>query len=206
MYPDIVAVKEHWEAIYESKKPEEVGWYQPGPTVSLDLIRRVAPRLDAAIIDVGGGASTLVDSLPDARVTVLDISAAALAHAKSRLGSAADRVVWRCADVLSEELLSAAYDVWHDRAVFHFLTSPADRRRYVDQVSRALRPGGHVIIATFADDGPTHCSGLEVVRYSGDQLHAELGPAFELIETIREEHVTPSGSRQAFVYCLFRHS
>ena len=195
-------IQEHWDAIYRGKKPEEVGWYQRVPTVSLDLIRRVAPP-DASIIDVGGGASTLVDSLPrSARVTVLDISAAALEHARSRVPDRA--VCWLCADVLSANLPAGGYDVWHDRAVFHFLTSGEDRYRYVAQMTNALRPGGHAIIATFAEDGPTRCSGLEVVRYSAEQLAAELRPAFQLVDSVREEHVTPAGALQAFVYCLFR--
>jgi SAM-dependent methyltransferase len=197
--------KEHWESIYASKSPDQVSWFQPRPTVSLDLIRRVAPRTDAAIIDVGGGASTLVDallSLGYSRVTVSDIAAAGLRHAQARLGAAAGSAAWRCADVLEDPFPSAAFDVWHDRAVFHFLTSPADRVRYVAQVARAVRPNGHVIIGTFADDGPQRCSGLQVARYSAAELHAEFGPRFELIDKIREEHVTPSGSRQSFQYCL----
>jgi SAM-dependent methyltransferase len=172
--------------------------------VSLGLIRSVAPNPDAAIIDVGGGASTLVDALLALRftnVTVSDISAAGLHHAQERLGSAAQSVAWRCADIL-EDGLPSAFDVWHDRAVFHFLTSPEDRRKYVAQVRRALRPNGYVIIATFAEDGPQRCSGLPVVRYSAAALHAEFGERFELIDKVREEHVTPGGLRQAFQYCL----
>ncbi|MGZ4777601.1 MAG: class I SAM-dependent methyltransferase [Thermoanaerobaculia bacterium] len=197
--------KEHWETIYASTAPDQVGWFQPRPTVSLDLIRRIAPGADAAIIDVGGGASTLVDallSLGYTRVTVSDIAAGGLRHAQLRLGAAAGSVAWRCADVLEDELPAASFDVWHDRAVFHFLTSTADRARYVAQVARAVRPNGHVIIGTFADDGPRRCSGLDVVRYSAAELHAQFGRHFELIEKIREEHVTPGGSRQSFQYCL----
>lgn len=197
--------KEHWESIYRSKAPDQVSWFQPRPTVSLDLIRRVAPRIDAAIFDVGGGASTLVDTLLSmgyTRVTVSDIAAAGLRHAQARLGAAAGSVTWRCADVLDDPLPSATFDVWHDRAVFHFLTSPADRARYVAQVAHAVRPNGSVIIGTFADDGPQRCSGLDVVRYSAAGLHAEFGHHFELIDKIREEHVTPGGSRQFFQYCL----
>lgn len=197
--------KEHWESIYASRKPDEVSWFQPRPAVSLELIRRVAPRREAAIIDVGGGASTLVDALLSSgyrRVTVSDISAAGLRHAEQRLGAAGAQVAWRCADILDDDLPPAAFDVWHDRAVFHFLTSSADRHRYVAQVARAVRPNGHVIVATFAEDGPPRCSGLDVVRYSAADLHAQFGAQFELIEKVREEHRTPSGSRQAFQYCL----
>jgi SAM-dependent methyltransferase len=197
--------KEHWESIYTAKAPDQVSWFQARPTVSLDLIRRVAPHTDATILDVGGGASTLVDallSLGYTRVTVSDIAEAGLRHAQARLGAAARSVSWRCADILDDALPPAAFDVWHDRAVFHFLTSRADRARYVTQVARAVRSNGHVIIATFADDGPQRCSGLDVVRYSSTELHAEFGRQFDLIDKIREEHVTPHGSRQAFQYCL----
>ena len=197
-------MQEHWDAIYRSKKPSELGWYQAVPSLSLELIRRVAPA-DAAIIDVGGGASTLVDALVSfARVTVLDISPAALEQARARVPDAS--VQWLCANILSASLPAAAYDVWHDRAVFHFLTSAADRKRYVAQMTHALRPGGHAIIATFAEDGPTRCSGLDVVRYDAEKLASELGPAFDLVDSVREEHVTPNGVRQAFRYCLFLHS
>ena len=195
-------VKEHWDAIYRAKRPSELGWYQAVPALSLELIRRVAPS-NAAIIDVGGGASTLVDALAGfARMTVLDISAAALEHAAARL--AGRTVRWMNADIFSVELPVAAYDVWHDRAVFHFLTADTDRRRYVSQMTRAIRPGGHAIIATFAEDGPARCSGLDVVRYDSEHLAAELGAAFRLVDSVREEHVTPAGVRQAFRYCLFR--
>ena len=197
--------KEHWDAVYASKSPEEVSWFQRQPARSLDLIRRVAPRRDAAIIDVGGGASMLVDALLASgytNITVSDIAAAALHHAQTRLGSAAARVIWRCEDLLEASLPDAAFDVWHDRAVFHFLTSPDDRARYVAQVMGAVRPNGYVIVATFADDGPQRCSGLDVKRYSASALHAEFGGSFELIDEIREEHVTPGASLQMFQYCL----
>lgn len=197
--------KEHWDAVYASKSPEEVSWFQRRPGLSVDLIQRVAPRSDAAIIDVGGGASTLVDALLASgytNIAVSDIAAAALHHAQTRLGDAAARVIWRCEDILEASLPKAAFDVWHDRAVFHFLTSAADRMRYVAQVERAVRPNGYVIVATFADDGPQRCSGLEVKRYSASALHAEFGGSFELIDEIREEHITPGASRQMFQYCL----
>lgn len=198
---------EHWERIYRTQAPTEVSWYQPEARLSLDLIRRVAPDLDTPIIDVGGGASTLVDGLLDAAyqaVTVLDLAPAALALAQQRLGRRAARVTWMVADVLAASLPPAGYGVWHDRAVFHFLTDPADRARYVGQTQRAVRPGGHVIVASFGPEGPTRCSGLDVVRYSPEAMHREFGSDFRLLESVREDHRTPSGSSQAFVYCLCR--
>ncbi|HEU4721329.1 MAG TPA: class I SAM-dependent methyltransferase [Gemmatimonadaceae bacterium] len=199
--------REHWDHIYRSTPASDVSWYQPTPTVSLELIRRVAPDLDAAIIDVGGGASTLVDALLDAgyrRVTVCDLSGAALAVARERLGARAAQVTWIESDVLRAPLPAAGYAVWHDRAVFHFLTDPRDRERYVAQTHEAVRPDGYVIVASFAPDGPTRCSGLDVVRYSPETMHAQFGAGFRLLESVREEHHTPSGATQAFVYCLCR--
>ena len=199
--------KAHWEHVYRDKPPTKVSWYQPHALRSLDLIRRVSPPPSGAIIDVGGGASTLVDDLLDAGyhdLTVLDLSATALAEARARLGARAGDVRWIEADILTAPLPRAGYSVWHDRAVFHFLTAPADRARYVRQVRSAVRSGGFVIVATFADDGPTRCSGLEVHRYSPEALHAEFGAPFQLIASEREEHVTPGGGRQAFIYCLCR--
>ena len=197
--------KAHWERIYRTKQPDEVSWFQREAAISLALIRRVAPQVTARILDVGGGASTLVDGLVAAGyrgVTVLDLAPAALELARRRLGAAAPDVTWLEADVLSVDLQPSHFDVWHDRAVFHFLTSAADRAKYVEQVRISVKPGGHVLVATFADDGPTHCSGLPVARYSAGTLHHEFGSAFRLLESVREEHVTPSGSKQAFVYCL----
>jgi len=199
--------KSHWEQIYRNKLPTQVSWYQLHALRSLELIRRVSPPPDGAIIDVGGLASTLIDDLLDTGyhdLTVLDLSAAALAVARARLGTRANTVRWVEADVLSASLPKTGYSVWHDRAAFHFLTAPADRARYVAQVRQAVRPGGFVLVATFADDGPTRCSGLEVTRYSREALHAEFGAPFQLIASEREEHVTPGGVRQAFIYCLCR--
>ena len=199
--------KAHWERIYRTKRPDEVSWFQREAAISLALIRRVAPQVTARILDVGGGASTLVDGLVAAGfrgVTVLDLAPSALELARRRLGAAAPDVTWLEADVLSADLQASHFDVWHDRAVFHFLTSAADRAKYVEQVRRSVKLGGHVLVATFADDGPTHCSGLPVARYSAGALHHEFGSAFRLLESVREEHVTPSGSKQAFVYCLCR--
>jgi 2-polyprenyl-3-methyl-5-hydroxy-6-metoxy-1,4-benzoquinol methylase len=197
----------HWQKVYETKKPTEVSWYQPAARVSLSLIRRVAPDRSAAIIDVGGGASTLVDGLLAdgySSVTVLDVSSAALTEATERLGGDAARVTWLEANVLDAALPASAYDVWHDRAVFHFLTEAGDRGRYVEQVRRSVRLGGYVMVATFASDGPTKCSGLEVARYAPEELHGEFGPDFQLVDSAREEHHTPSGVVQPFIYCLCR--
>lgn len=196
-----------WDTIYRTKPPHQLSWFQAEPRTSLDLIRRAVPDVNAAIIDVGGGASTLVDRLHSAgyrRLTVLDLSPSALETARGRLGPGADDVTWIEADVLTADLPPGHFDLWHDRAVFHFLTAAADRARYVDQVRTALRPGGHVIVATFADDGPTRCSGLPVVRYTPAGLAEEFGVAFRLADSAREEHVTPSGAVQAFTYALCR--
>jgi len=197
----------HWQKVYETRKPTEVSWYQPAAGVSSSLIRRVAPDRSAAIIDVGGGASTLVDGLLAAgysSVSVLDVSSAALAQASERLGGDAARVTWLEANVLDAALPASAYDVWHDRAVFHFLTEAVDRERYVKQVRRSVRPGGYVMVATFASDGPTKCSGLEVARYAPEELHGEFGSDFQLVDSAREEHHTPTGAVQPFIYCLCR--
>jgi ubiquinone/menaquinone biosynthesis C-methylase UbiE len=197
----------HWDNVYRTKAASEVSWYQPEATVSLGLIRRVAPDIDTPILDVGGGASTLVDGLVQAgyrRVTVLDLAGSALAVAQQRLGPRASEVEWIEADVLSAALAPAGYRVWHDRAVFHFLTDPEDRARYLAQTRRAVAPGGHVIVASFATDGPARCSGLEVVRYSPDTMHAAFGDGFRLIDSVREDHLTPAGATQAFIYCLCR--
>ena len=199
--------KAHWESIYRNKLPTQVSWYQVHARRSLDLIRRVSPPPDGAIIDVGGGASTLIDDLLDAGyhdLTVLDLSATALAVARARLGTRANAVRWMEADVLNASLPKAGYSVWHDRAAFHFLTAPVDRARYVAQVRQAVRVGGFVLVATFADNGPTRCSGLEVARYSPEALHVEFGGPFQLMTSEREEHVAPAGVRQAFIYCLSR--
>lgn len=200
-------LRSHWESVYDSKDATEVSWYQPEPTISLQMIRRVMPRLDGAIIDVGAGASTLVDALVGegySDVTVLDVAAHALDTAAHRLGEAAERVTWLVADILATDLPRDRYDFWHDRAVFHFLTAEADRRRYVDQVRRSVRVGGHVAVATFASDGPTQCSGLAVTRYDPEELHAQFGADFRLVESAHERHVTPWGAVQPFTYCMCR--
>jgi SAM-dependent methyltransferase len=200
-----MGAKEHWEAVYRTKSISKVSWFQPEARVSLDLITRVAPLLDSPIIDVRGGSSTLVDGLLSRKywkVTVLDIAPAAIDAARMRLGSAAKNARWIVANVLTHPFLRHSVDVWHDRAVFHFLTSPEDRRTYVGQVTGALRPNGHVIVATFAADGPTRCSGLDTCRYDLRKLRNEFGASFELIGHMREEHITPSGVPQRFQYCV----
>ena len=199
--------KEHWEKVYTDKSPNQVSWFQEHADLSLKLIREAGVPSSAAIIDVGGGASTLVDDLLEAGfedVTVLDLSVAALAAAKTRLGIRAARVRWLEANVLETRLPRHAYDVWHDRAVFHFLTTDEDRHAYVGTVLHAVRPGGLVIIATFAEDGPTMCSGLPVRRYSADELHAQFGESFEMLGHEREAHHTPGGHEQKYIYCFCR--
>lgn len=196
--------KDHWEQVYQTKQPDAVSWFQEHATQSLDIIRSTGASLDANMIDVGGGASTLVDDLLDCgfkNVTVLDLSGSALRVARERLGAKGKSVKWIAGDIREVDLPVQKYDIWHDRAVFHFLTDPADRSAYVQQVMKSVKPGGHVIVATFAPDGPEQCSGLPVVRYAPDELHQEFGPAFELVEHLSEEHTTPWGSVQHFVYC-----
>jgi SAM-dependent methyltransferase len=200
--------KAHWEHVYQSKRPDQVSWFEPQATLSLALIQQAAPDRESTIVDVGGGASTLVDGLLAAgyrQITVLDLSASALDHARQRLGERANAVSWREADILTAELPGNAFDVWHDRAVFHFLTDAVDRARYVSQVRLALRPGGHALVATFAEDGPSRCSGLEVARYSATALHSEFGADFRLVVSQRQMHSTPWGATQAFTYCLCRY-
>lgn len=199
--------KSHWENVYSSKPSDRVSWFQPHAEQSMRLIRATGLGPSASIIDVGGGTSTLVDDLLAdgySNLSVLDLSGAALVVAKARLQAHAAKVQWLEADITTAALPSHAYDVWHDRAVFHFLTRQSERQAYVEAVLRAVKPGGHVIVATFADDGPTQCSGLPVMRYSADALHAEFGAPFTLAAHEREEHLTPSGAVQKFVYCYCR--
>jgi ubiquinone/menaquinone biosynthesis C-methylase UbiE len=199
--------KQHWEEVYTTKAATEVSWFQEHARLSLKLIRDAAIPTSASIVDVGGGASTLVDDLLDQgyeHVTILDLSGAALATASDRLGVRASQVQWIEANVLEAELPAQAYDVWHDRAVFHFLTTEEERQAYVHKVLRAVKPGGLVIVATFAEDGPTKCSGLPVMRYSADELHAEFGEPFQLLGHEKESHHTPGGNEQKFVYCFCR--
>lgn len=196
--------KSHWEHVYRSRSPQEVSWFQHHADQSLALIHRISQGRPSSVIDVGGGASTLVDDLVDLstfEVSVLDISAAALDVARRRLGAKARRVHWLVGDITETRLPEHAYDIWHDRAVFHFMTTPEQRAAYVSQVRRAVRPGGHVIVAAFGPEGPLQCSGLPVMRYTPDALHAQFGHDFELVEHVAEAHRTPAGAVQQFVYC-----
>jgi SAM-dependent methyltransferase len=196
--------KTHWEKVYKSKAPEAVSWYRPHLERSLALIELAAKESSAAIIDVGGGESTLIDDLllrGYNNLTVLDISQTAIDVNKKRLGLPAEQVRWLVADITEIDLQPASYDLWHDRAVFHFLTAPELRLAYVRQVARAVKPGGHVIVSTFGSEGPTKCSGLDVVRYNADSLHGQFGVRFRLVESTKEMHRTPFGSNQQFLYC-----
>jgi SAM-dependent methyltransferase len=198
----------HWDAIYAEKAPEEVSWYAPHLETSLALIERSAVPGTGAIIDVGGGESTLVDDLLARgyrNVSVLDISETAIGIARARLGKDAGSVHWIAGDITAIELPPDTYDVWHDRAVFHFLTAASDRSAYIRQVRRAVKPGGHVIVGTFGPEGPKKCSGLEVVRYDAEALHGEFGRQFRLVESSRELHPTPFGTVQQFLYCYCRY-
>ena len=197
--------KQHWETVYSNKSPLEVSWYQLEPQLSLRLIENAGLSPDDAIIDVGGGASALVDHLQAAgygRLAVLDISARALTYARDRLGDKAAGIEWYEADV-TEFNPPHRFSLWHDRAVFHFLTESSDRRDYVATLDRSLQAGGHLIIAAFAIGGPERCSGLDIVQYDAGKLSAELGPAFKLVEQSAELHQTPGGKSQQFSYFHF---
>ena len=199
--------RSHWEKVYNSKPPDAVSWYRPHLEKSIEVIQRVAPDHSSSIIDIGGGESTLVDDLLNAgytNISVLDVSPTSLEVTKQRLGRGAHRVHWIVGDITNAELPSRAYSVWHDRAVFHFLTAPNQRAAYVRQAAHSVRPGGYVLVSSFGPEGPTKCSGLEVVRYDADSLHSEFGAPFTLLESFKELHRTPSGTTQQFLYCLCR--
>ena len=194
----------HWERVFGTKAATEVSWYRPHLETSLALIMRVAGERSAAIIDVGCGESTLVDDLIASgyrNVTVLDISQTAIDHTRKRLGLAAQAANWFVADITQAGLPAHSYDVWHDRAVFHFLTEPSQRLAYVRQVASSVKSGGHVIVGTFGPEGPSKCSGLDVRRYDADSLHTEFGSRFRLMESSKELHHTPFGTTQQFLYC-----
>jgi 2-polyprenyl-3-methyl-5-hydroxy-6-metoxy-1,4-benzoquinol methylase len=200
--------KLHWENLYADKDPDEVGWYQAHPQHSLSLIADTGIGTAASIIDIGGGASTLVDHLLQAGyrdISVLDIARKSIEQAQQRLGDRSQQVTWIEADVTGYSP-ARTFDIWHDRAVFHFLTHRLDRDSYLETLHNTLKPGGQVIIATFSDSGPSQCSGLDIVRYSPETLSQALGPQlYHLVETLTEEHRTPNGGLQQFVYCRFRH-
>jgi SAM-dependent methyltransferase len=197
--------RDHWNRAYTSKNVDEASWFESSPQMSLSLIQRSGIPKTASIIDVGGGASTLVDHLLELGYTALgflDISDESLALAKSRLGSKASAVAWYAEDV-TRFLSPRLWDLWHDRAVFHFLTTNRDRQAYVEVMNRSVAPDGHVIIATFGLLGPSRCSGLPVMRYDEASLQRELGPDYTLAESANHTHITPEGIAQDFIYCRF---
>jgi 2-polyprenyl-3-methyl-5-hydroxy-6-metoxy-1,4-benzoquinol methylase len=199
-----VDAKAHWEKVYATKAPEAVSWYRPHLETSLALIERAADARSASIIDIGGGESTLVDDLlarSYVNITVLDVSQTAIDVTKKRLGLAAEQIRWLVADVTVAELEPGVYDVWHDRAVFHFLTAMEQRIAYVRNVARSVKRGGHVIVSTFGPEGPAKCSGLDVMRYDADSLHDQFGARFRLVESSKELHRTPFDTTQQFLYC-----
>jgi ubiquinone/menaquinone biosynthesis C-methylase UbiE len=199
--------QQHWDRVYETKRADEVSWFQHEPSPSLAMIAASGIGRDDPIIDVGGGASVLVDRLLDAgytNVTVLDVSEAGIDVARARLGGRRDRVAWLVQDIVAWQPPQAAFTLWHDRAVLHFLVEEADREAYLRVLDRGLRKGGFAIIAPFAPTGPEKCSGLPVRRYSGAMLREMLGPGYRLVEERPQTHVTPWGSRQDFTWCLFR--
>jgi SAM-dependent methyltransferase len=196
----------HWQGVYTSKGEQEVSWYQDNPAPSLELIALAGASSQTSIVDIGGGASRLVDHLlarDFQRLTVLDLSAAALDASKARLGENAQKVRWEVADITRWNP-PERYDIWHDRAAFHFLTDAADQSAYAGRVKQAVAPGGHVIIGTFAPDGPERCSGLPIVRHDAASLSAILGADFKLIDERRHDHVTPWGAIQRFQFGTFR--
>lgn len=198
---------EHWQKVYEDKSARQVSWYRPRLDRSLARIDALALPRDAPLVDAGGGASTLVDDLLDrgfTDVTVIDLAAAALEVSKARLGERASSVRWIAGDVTTPLLEPGSVALWHDRAAFHFLTEDASRAAYVRELTAALRPGGHAVIATFASDGPEKCSGLPVARHDADDIARALGPSFEKVAEDREIHETPRGGQQAFAYCVCR--
>ena len=200
-----MTIQTHWDTVYRTKAPDAVSWYRPHLERSLELIQAVVPDFSASIIDVGGGESTLVDDLLAKGyrdVSVLDISQTAIEVAKKRVGDLAHHVTWLVADITRAALPKRRYDLWHDRAVFHFLTGAEDRSAYVRQVAQAMKPGGYVIVATFGPESPHKCSGLDVVRYDADSLHGEFGASFKLIDSKTDLHQTPFGTTQQFLYCL----
>jgi SAM-dependent methyltransferase len=197
----------HWDTVYRTKQFDKVSWYAPHLAESLRLITGLVPNKDAAIIDIGGGESTLVDDLLDRGyrdVSVLDISATAIDFTKKRLGQRADAVRWYVSDITRADFGDRRFDLWHDRAVFHFLTDAASRAAYVERVKTSVKRGGFVVMATFGPEGPVQCSGLDVVRYDATALHSEFGDEFRLMGSETELHATPSGTNQQFLYCWCR--
>jgi len=201
----LASKKEHWEAVYRTKPLETVGWHQPVPQTSLELIESLELPRESPIIDVGGGDSFLADHLLQrgfTDLTVLDISGSALRRARKRHGSDADKIRWVESDILGFTPV-CPYSLWHDRATFHFLTGPSQIKQYLEVAHRAVQPGGFLILGTFSDKGPTTCSGLPVQRYSISELQAVEAPHFELIRGLNPDHRTPSGGVQAYSFGLF---
>jgi ubiquinone/menaquinone biosynthesis C-methylase UbiE len=199
--------KTHWENVYSTKQDDQVSWYREHLDNSLRMILQTGVEKDAPIIDVGGGSSTLADDLLErgfADVSVLDISAQAIGRSKARLDRRAEQIEWIEADITNVSLPENHYEVWHDRAVFHFLTGAEDRHKYVELVMRSLKVGGHIIVASFGLNGPQKCSGLDVRQYSPETMHAEFGSGFQLVKSLNETHQTPFGTNQEFVYCYCR--
>lgn len=202
---ELMSTQQHWESVYGTKAPDQVSWFRPHLETSLAFIERAAHGKETRIIDVGGGESTLVDDLLArgyGNITVLDISRTAIEVTKKRLGERSGCVAWITADATRADLPANTYDVWHDRAVFHFLTNPDDRGAYIERVRKSVKPGGHVIIGTFGPEGPAKCSGLDVERYDAESLHGEFGGRFRLIDSVKELHQTPFGTTQQFLYCF----
>lgn len=198
---------EHWDKVYRTKQFDGVSWYAPHLAESLRLITQLMPDRDAAIIDIGGGESTLVDDLLGlgySNLSVLDISATAIDFTRKRLGERAGSVTWYVADITRADFGGRKFALWHDRAVFHFLTDATSRAAYVERVKSSVEPGGYVVMATFGPEGPVQCSGLDVVRYDERSLHSEFGDAFRLMGSETEQHATPFGTHQQFLYCWCR--
>lgn len=203
-----MSTETHWNRIYTDKAVMQVSWFQLHASQSIQLIQSLKLEPDAAIIDIGAGASILADELLDLgyrHLTVLDISNMALRQSQQRLGDRAHLIHWKVADLLSVEFEPETYQVWHDRAVFHFLTQPQEQKSYIQQVKTAVQPLGYVIVATFAEDGPVQCSGLEVQRYSIAQLQQQFAePDFRLVTSVQNMHITPNGQVQKFNYVMFQ--
>ena len=203
----MVTSKSHWDSVYATKEPDSVSWFQKSAKLSLSYIQQASLNFTSPIIDVGGGASRLVDALQSKgyrNLTVMDISNESLERSKSRLGNFADSVDWIVADITRVKLPENNYQFWHDRAVFHFLTQPSDRNAYLNQLKHSVKSGGYILIATFAEDGPTECSGLPIVRYDIDTLNYLLKEFAEPVANVRESHATPFGTQQSFVYGYWR--
>jgi SAM-dependent methyltransferase len=199
--------KDHWEQVYSTSLTQKLGWYEPHLQISLSWIKGLNLAVGAPVIDVGGGASTLVDDLLEAgyrSITVLDISEKAASTVMARLGKRAELATWLEGDITSVDLPEHYFELWHDRAAFHFLTEQNQQRKYRETLKKALKPGGHLIVGTFAPEAPAKCSGLPVQRYSPEQLENTLGGEFELKRHHKELHITPGGVEQMFLYCQFR--